>query len=108
MALAQNIPPPLPERLLLLLRESRWLLGVALAAYLAMILFGFDRADPAWSHDASAAVVHNPGGAVGAWLADMLLYVFGFSAWWWVTLLLQRVWQGYRRLRADSLFDARG
>jgi len=108
MALAQNTPSPLPERLLHLLRESRWLLLVALAVYLAMILFGFDRADPAWSHDATAAVVNNPGGTVGAWLADVLFYVFGFSAWWWVTLLLQRVWQGYRRLRADSLFDVRG
>jgi len=107
MALPETSSPPLPERLLHLLRESRWLLLVALAAYLAMILFGFDRADPAWSHDASAAVVHNPGGTVGAWLADVLLYVFGFSAWWWVTLLLQRVWQGYRHLRADSLFNAR-
>ena len=99
--------PPLPERLLSLLRESRWLLLVAVALYLILILFGFDRADPSWSHSASGAVAHNPGGMLGAWLADVLLYLFGFSAWWWVTLMLQRVWAGYRSIRADSLFDQR-
>jgi len=99
--------PPLPERLLGLLRESRWLLLVAVALYLILILFGFDRADPSWSHSASGAVAHNPGGMLGAWLADVLLYLFGFSAWWWVTLMLQRVWAGYRSIRADSLFDQR-
>ncbi|MFA5372356.1 MAG: DNA translocase FtsK 4TM domain-containing protein [Sideroxydans sp.] len=107
MALPETASAPLPERLLHLLRESRWLLLVALALYLALILFAYDRTDPAWSHDATSAVAHNPGGTFGAWLSDILLYVFGFSAWWWVTLLLQRVWQGYRRLRADSLFNPR-
>ncbi|MBU1425305.1 MAG: DNA translocase FtsK 4TM domain-containing protein [Gammaproteobacteria bacterium] len=100
--------PPLPERLLGLLRESRWVLLVAVALYLILILFGFDRADPSWSHSASgAAVLHNPGGTLGAWLSDVLLYMFGFSAWWLVTLLLQRVWAGYHRIRSDSLFDPR-
>ncbi len=98
---------PLPERLLHLLRESRWLLLVAAALYLMLILAGYDRADPSWSHSATGAATHNPGGVAGAWLADVLLYLFGFSAWWWVTLMLQRVWAAYRQLRADSLFDQR-
>ncbi|MDO8925745.1 MAG: DNA translocase FtsK 4TM domain-containing protein [Sideroxyarcus sp.] len=107
MALPASPRPPLPERLLGLLRESRWLLLVAVAIYLIIILFGFDRADPSWSHSASDAAIRNPGGAFGAWLSDVLLYLFGFSAWWLVTLMLQRVWAGYHRMRADSLFDPR-
>ena len=107
MALPESPRPPLPERLLGLLRESRWLLLVAVALYLILILFGFNRADPSWSHSASSAITHNPGGVLGAWLADVLLYLFGFSAWWWVTLMLQRVWAGYHRIRADSIFDKR-
>jgi S-DNA-T family DNA segregation ATPase FtsK/SpoIIIE len=107
MAQPASQRPPLPERLLGLLRESRWLLLVAVALYLVIILFGFNRADPSWSHSASDAAIHNPGGAFGAYLADLLLYLFGFSAWWLVTLMLQRVWAGYRRMRADSLFDPR-
>jgi DNA segregation ATPase FtsK/SpoIIIE, S-DNA-T family len=107
MALPESTRPPLPERLLGLLRESRWLLLVAVALYLILILIGYDRADPSWSHSASAAITRNPGGVLGAWLADVLLYLFGFSAWWWVTLMLQRVWAGYHRIRADSIFDKR-
>jgi DNA segregation ATPase FtsK/SpoIIIE, S-DNA-T family len=98
---------PLPARLIMLLRESRWILLIAVAAYLILVLYGYDRSDPAWSNSASGAVPHNPGGVFGAWLADVLLYVFGFSAWWWVLLLLQRVWTGYRNIAPDSLFGER-
>lgn len=107
MALHDAPRTPLPERLLGLLRESRWLLLVAVALYLILILFGFNRHDPAWSHAVTHAVVSNPGGVAGAWLSDVLLYLFGFSAWWLVVLLLQRVWASYRRMRSDSLFDQR-
>ncbi len=97
----------LPSRLAALLRESRWLLLLALALYLVLILYGYNRNDPAWSHSASGAAPHNPGGVFGAWLADVLLYVFGFSAWWWAAFLIQRVWAGYREISPDSLFDRR-
>ncbi len=98
-----------PSRLVALLREARWLLLVAVAAYLILIMYGYDRGDPAWSHSASAVgtAPHNPGGVFGAHLADILLYVFGVSAWWWVAFLLQRVWAGYHQLPPDSLFDRR-
>ena len=98
---------PLPGRLAALLRESRWLLLLAVALYLILILYGYDRNDPAWSHSATGAVAHNPGGIFGAWLADVLLYVFGFSAWWWSAFLIQRVWAGYRGISPDSMFDRR-
>jgi len=98
---------PLPGRLAALLRESRWLLLLAVALYLILILFGYDRSDPSWSHSASGAVPHNPGGVFGAWLADVLLYVFGFSAWWWVAFLVQRVWAGYRGISPEGVFDRR-
>jgi DNA segregation ATPase FtsK/SpoIIIE, S-DNA-T family len=91
----------------LLLRESRWLLFTACAVYFAVALYGYDRADPAWSHSVSGALTSNPGGVLGAYLADMLFYLFGFSAWWWVVFMLQRVWAGYRQLRPDSIFSRR-
>jgi S-DNA-T family DNA segregation ATPase FtsK/SpoIIIE len=105
---ANSTLSPLSEKLRNLLRESRWLLLVAVACYFILILYGYDRADSAWSHsDSRALSTHNPGGLVGAWLADLLLYVFGFSAWWLVVLMLQRVWASYRSIRADSLFAER-
>ncbi|BBE49610.1 DNA translocase FtsK [Ferriphaselus amnicola] len=97
----------LPSQLTTLLRESRWLVLAAIAVYLVLILYGYDPADPAWSHNETVGVTRNPGGTIGAWLADVLLSLFGLSAWWWTVFLLQQVWAGYRQLRADSLFDRR-
>ena len=109
---SQATSPPLPVKLAALLRESRWLLLVAVAAYLILILYGYNRNDPAWSHSTSGVITHNPGGVVGAWLADVLLYIFGFSAWWWIPFLLHRIHASYRNLHPDyeshkSLFDKR-
>ena len=105
MAEADNIQPG--GKVFGLLRESRWLLLVACALYFTVALYGYDRADPAWSHSASGALTANPGGALGAYLSDLLFYLFGFSAWWWVLFMLQRVWAGYHELRPGSIFDKR-
>jgi S-DNA-T family DNA segregation ATPase FtsK/SpoIIIE len=40
---------PLPGKIAARLREAKWLALVAVAAYLALILATFDRADPGWS-----------------------------------------------------------
>jgi S-DNA-T family DNA segregation ATPase FtsK/SpoIIIE len=95
------------NKLFLLLRESRWILLVACALYFTVALYGYDPADPAWSHSVSGALTVNPGGVLGAHLSDLLFYLFGFSAWWWVLFMLQRVWAGYHELRADSIFSKR-
>src|SRR5512146_680537 len=95
------------NKLFVLLRESRWLLLAAGAAYFAMALYGYDPTDPAWSHSATGAQTGNPAGALGAHLADLLFYLFGVSAWWLVAFMVQRVWAGYRGLRPDSVFCKR-
>ena len=95
---ASEPPSPLPEKIGIILQESRWLALVALASFIGLALWGFHRADPGWSHAVSSSTLRNPAGRGGAWLADLLLYVFGLSAWWWVILLLAMVWWGYRRL----------
>ncbi len=92
-------PPPLPEKIASLLQEARWLLLGVLALYVAMILFGYSKADPGWSHAVQVDQVANPGGRFGAWLSDLLLYLFGFSAWWWVAFLGLGLAVGFRRLQ---------
>lgn len=82
-----------------LVREAWWLGLVLVGAYLAVILMTYSPQDPSWSHMASeGAAVDNAGGAVGAWVSDMLLYLFGFSAWWWVVLAFYGMWLVYKRL----------
>jgi S-DNA-T family DNA segregation ATPase FtsK/SpoIIIE len=75
----------------------------ALAAWLTLVLATWSAADPAWSHSVGrdAEQLHNRGGVIGAYFADVLLYLFGFSAWWWVILLVHRVRAGYLRLAAQ-------
>ena len=89
---------PLPAKLAGLLREAKWLALTAAAAYLLLVLFTFNKGDPGWSHSATAAVTQNAGGRVGAWLADLLLYLFGLSAYWWVVLFGALVAWGYRKI----------
>jgi S-DNA-T family DNA segregation ATPase FtsK/SpoIIIE len=107
MGIAEKPAVPLPARLASLLREARWLLLVALAAYLLLIFATFHRSDPSWSHSATGALTRNAGGVVGAWLSDILLYLFGVSAYWWAALCLYVVARGYRRLDGSPLVDRR-
>ncbi|MBK9326439.1 MAG: DNA translocase FtsK 4TM domain-containing protein [Hydrogenophilales bacterium] len=89
---------PLAPRVAALLREAWWLSAVALALYLGMILVTYHAGDPGWSRTGDGHAIVNAGGAFGAWLADLLLYLFGVSAWCWVILALFLVWWGYRRI----------
>lgn len=90
--------PALPERIASLLHEAGWLVVVALGLYLALILFGYQKSDPGWSQAADVERIANPGGRFGAWLADLLFYLFGLSAWWWVGFMFLLVAIGYRRV----------
>ncbi|HMM71872.1 MAG TPA: DNA translocase FtsK 4TM domain-containing protein, partial [Rhodocyclaceae bacterium] len=77
---------PLPEKIATLLHEVRWILLGAAGSFLALVLAGYHRTDPGFSHAVSTDRVLNPGGAFGAWLADLLYSLFGLSSWWWVAL----------------------
>lgn len=90
--------PPLPNRLVNLLAEVRWLAFAALSTYLILILFTYSKLDPGWSHASDVLKFHNIGGRVGAWFADVFLYVFGLSAWWFSVVLLRLVWKDYSKL----------
>jgi len=94
----ESVSTPLPEKIALLVHEARWLLVGLAGLYLGLVLWGFDRADPGWSHAATVERIANPGGRFGAWLADLLLYLFGLSAWWWVALPFFLLVWGYHRL----------
>jgi S-DNA-T family DNA segregation ATPase FtsK/SpoIIIE len=108
MAAAQKTTAaPLPAKLANLLREARWLVLAAVAGYLLLIFLTFDRGDPGWSHSAASGPAHNAGGRAGAWIADVLLYLFGLSAYWWVALCLVGVAWGYRTLEHSALIDRR-
>ena len=93
-----DAPTPLPNRLLRLLSEARWLGFAVISVYLTLIFFTFSVQDPGWSHATSVNRASNWGGLIGAWLADLFLYIFGFSAWWFCVALIALVWVSYKQL----------
>jgi len=90
---------PLPGRLARLLLEARWIAMAVAFLYFVLILLSYNKADPGWSHANTVPEIVNLGGKAGAWLADLLLFIFGFSSWWWGVLFLRAVWRGWRRLK---------
>jgi len=105
--LDRSAPSPLPDKIGSLLQESRWLGVGAVALFLTMALWGFSKEDPGWSHAVTSQVLHNPAGRAGAWISDLMLYVFGLSAWWWIVLLGMSVWWGFRKLNPAEVSDRR-
>ncbi len=91
-------PASKPGRMVMLLSEARWLVLLAITAFLAMILLSYSTSDPAWSQSTQVDHITNWGGKFGAWSADLLLYVFGKSAWWWFLLLVLNVLRSYKQL----------
>jgi S-DNA-T family DNA segregation ATPase FtsK/SpoIIIE len=97
----RHSPAPARElspRMARLLRESWWLLVAACFLYLALTLFTYTKSDPGWSFSGTGAPIANRGGVAGAWLSDLLLYLFGLSAWWWVVGGVVLVVLGYRHV----------
>ena len=92
-----------PSRVARLLLEARWLAFAAVALYLFLVLVTYSASDPGWSHDATVAIFANRGGRFGAWLADVLLSVLGYSAYWLILLFASRVAVGYRALVRSRL-----
>ena len=102
-----NVPaPPLPNRLVILLTEARWILFAAMCVYLILILLTYNKLDPGWSHASVVPTIANLGGRVGAWIADLLLFIFGFSAWWFCVALVRLVWSDYRNLNQKMMQES--
>src|SRR5262245_49120708 len=96
----RNDDPPPSSRVARLFAEAGYIIGAVAVLALAAFLFTYNRADPGFSHAVNAAPIGNAGGRVGAWIADLLLYLFGFSAWLWVAAGAAWVLRGFRRLHA--------
>ena len=89
------------------LREAGWILLLGVALYLAVVLGSYERNDPGPFYVGPEGPIANAGGAFGAWLANALLYGFGWSAWWWVALAIVGVLRLYRRVEAWEVLSRR-
>jgi len=87
------------------LREAGLWMLVCVGLYLLFALISYTPQDPGWSYSGpSSAPVHNAGGPVGAWFADVLLYLFGYCAFVFPILVAWSARLIFRR-RRDDLSD---
>jgi S-DNA-T family DNA segregation ATPase FtsK/SpoIIIE len=84
------------------LRESAIIvLGVvALVMFTALLTYSAD--DPGFSSTGSSSVVHNRIGPVGAWLADVLFFLFGKPAFLFPVMLGAACWLLFRHEKTEQ------
>jgi DNA segregation ATPase FtsK/SpoIIIE, S-DNA-T family len=61
--------------------EVGLILSFGFAAFMLLALMSFDPADPSWSQAGYQTAVHNYAGPKGAWIADILLFTFGWLSY---------------------------
>lgn len=87
-----------------LLSEIRWFASLSACLGLFLILVTYNASDPAWSNN-SGGVIKNLGGRAGAYLSDLMLFIFGISAYWWVILFARRVFAGWKQIAHPQLSE---
>ena len=94
-------PPSSPseskDKFTKLMIEIKWFLSLAACIALLLVLISYDQNDPSWSNN-SGGEIKNIGGRAGAFISDLMLFVFGASAYWWVVLFARRVIQGWTKI----------
>jgi len=84
------------------LRESAIIALAIVALVLFMALATYNPEDPGFSFSGGPGVVHNRIGVIGAWVADVLFFLFGRPAFLFPLVLAAACWGLQRRLRTES------
>ena len=87
------------------LREGALFILSALAIFLLVSLASYHPADPGWSNSGEVVRIYNAGGLIGAWLADVLLYLLGYLAYLFPVMVGYSGWLVYRGLTPTGEID---
>lgn len=86
-------------------REAAVISLALVALFMALALFTYDPADPGWSQSVSGDEVRNGGGIVGAYIADVLLSVFGWFGYLFPVVFAFDGWRIFRSERDETLLS---
>lgn len=81
------------------------MLSCAFAFFLLLALASFHPADPSWSQAGLQGDIHNWVGAIGAWLADILFFTFGYIAYIFPFTAAFAGWFMFQQRKRISEFD---
>ena len=93
---------PLSSQILKNIREVSVICLAAVSIFLFTALSSFYPGDPAWSHSASVDVIQNNTGIVGAWVADILLYLFGYLGYTFPFILAYSGWRIFKSIQNEE------
>ena len=93
---------PLSSQILKNIREVSVICFAAVSIFLFIALSSFYPGDPAWSHSASVDVIQNNTGIVGAWVADILLYLFGYLGYTFPFILAYSGWRIFKSIQNEE------
>ena len=86
-----------PRQFGLIIAAVVWLLAL-------LALVTHDAADPGFSTSGQSELIANRAGLLGAWISDLALFLFGYSAWWLMLVSLRGWLAGLARwLRGTPL-----
>jgi len=74
------------------LSEVGIIVSAFVAIFIVLSLSTFSPSDPSWSQQNWVAGIENSGGRVGAWVADILFYGFGFLAYLIPVIIVSLAW----------------
>jgi S-DNA-T family DNA segregation ATPase FtsK/SpoIIIE len=89
------------------LREGALFVLGAVAIYFLIALATYSSGDPGWTNSVHVPKVANAGGRVGAWVADILLFAFGYLAYLLPVMIAYSGWLVFRGRTPEGDFDAR-
>lgn len=89
------------------LREGFLILMIAISLFLLLSLATYHISDPSWSDTGFSSTITNAGGKAGAWLSDVMLYLFGYMAYLFPILLIAAAWMSFYRKQLEELMHRR-
>ena len=82
------------------LREALAILGAVVAILMLLSLMTFHVSDPSWSHTGGIGQVRNAGGILGAWFADISMFLLGYVAYVLPLAIGVMGWNAFRESRS--------
>ncbi len=101
----QKESKPIAGHVITNLREVLVFASLMVAVYLFIALITYHPDDPGWSHSVTATDIHNSAGTIGAWIADIMLYIFGYLGYVIPLMFLVSGWRWFQLRRKKEPFN---
>ncbi|OGT78247.1 MAG: cell division protein FtsK [Gammaproteobacteria bacterium RIFCSPLOWO2_02_FULL_56_15] len=93
---------PLSATLVRNVKEISTITLGAVSIFLAIALLSYHPDDPGWSQAVTVDRIHNKAGFIGAWIADILLYLFGYLGYLFPLIMVFDGWRIFQT-RANAI-----